>query len=78
MMLQSLLGAVAVVVRQLHAFREIIFRYQHEVWTTAEHHRLRHQVAVARVVHEPTQLARFRGGVDATGRIKVRSDSKEF
>lgn len=42
MVLKRLLRTVAVVVRQLDAFREIIFRYQNEMRTIANHHGLRH------------------------------------
>lgn len=40
--LERFLGPVAVVVRQLNAFGEIIFRYEHEMRTRPEHYRLRH------------------------------------
>jgi hypothetical protein len=72
MMLQCFLGTVAVVVSQLDTRREIIFRYQHEMWTIADHHGLRHKIAVARVVHEAAEFAGFGCGVNATGGKIVR------
>lgn len=66
MMLQCFLWSVTIVISQLNALREIIFCYQHEMWTVADHNGLRHKIAVARMIHESTQLACLGCGINAT------------
>lgn len=68
MVLQRLLGAVPVVISELVPHLDVGFGYQNQSWNVVDAHGARHEIPIPRMVHQPTQLPRFRCRINAAKR----------
>lgn len=72
MVLEGLLGPIAVIVQDLLPLLQVVLGYEYQPGLAVDGYRPGEEVAVARVVDQPAQLAGFQGGVNAAGKTNVK------